>query len=185
MQKIKLVIDLDRCWGCKACEVACKQELDLAPGPRPMLVAQIGPRPLNGKLTKDFVPVMCQHCDQPPCMPACPADAIFRESDGSIQIDPERCEQCGLCESACPYGVIEHTDGNGPVKCTLCFLRRENGWLPSCAQHCVGRAFTVIPEGDHDRFNGAKKFRWSTGRVVYVSDKWADLGKGLHTDSPL
>ena len=57
--KINLVIDLDRCWGCKACEVACKQELELGAGPRPMLVEAIGPRQIEDQLHWDFVPVLC------------------------------------------------------------------------------------------------------------------------------
>ena len=181
-QKIKLVINLDRCWGCKACEVACKQELALPAGPRPMLVAEIGPRRIDGTLHKDFVPVMCQHCEQPPCLAACPADAIYRAADGSIQIDPDRCDRCGACEPACPYGAIEHTAELGPVKCSLCVSRRENGWLPSCAQHCVGRAFTLTA-AEGLAAATAKKYSWSAGQVVYISDKWVDLGKGMTTAS--
>ena len=181
--KTRLIVDLDRCWGCRACEVACKQELTIGAGPQPMRVEEIGPRKINGKLHKDFVPVMCQHCHHPACREACPTEAIFRAEDGSIQIDPDRCDRCGACEAACPYGAIEHTDEYGPVKCTLCFSRRENGWLPSCAQHCEGRAFTLFVDDRDPSDMTPKKYTWSTGRIVYVSDKWAGLGKALKLDS--
>ena len=177
--KINLVIDLDRCWGCKACEVACKQELELGAGPRPMRVEAIGPRQIEDQLHWDFVPVLCQHCQQPACREACPTEAIYRASDGTVQIDPDLCDHCGVCESACPYGAIDHTDQRGPVKCTLCFSRRENGWLPSCAQHCVGRAFTVVLDQTLSDVTEGKKYVWRTGQVVYSSDKWASLGQSF------
>jgi Fe-S-cluster-containing dehydrogenase component len=159
--------------------VACKQELEIGIGPRPMLVKEIGPRLIGGRLNRDFVPVMCQHCLQPKCMDACPAEAIYRAEDKSIQIDHDLCIQCGACESACPFGAIEFSDTHGPVKCTLCFNRRENKWLPSCAQHCQGRVFSVASEHNRDSIIAGKKFVWSAGQVVYVSNKWASLGKML------
>jgi Fe-S-cluster-containing dehydrogenase component len=179
-KRIGLVVDLDRCWGCKACEVACKQELGIGAGTaRPLLVVEIGPRNLAGALQRDFVPVMCQHCRQPACMEACPAEAIYRASDGTVQINPDLCDRCGLCESACPFGVISLTEQHGPIKCTFCMARREDGWLPSCAQHCEGRAFTVADEREIVAVVKRKKYAWSTGQVTYVSDKWADLGKAF------
>ena len=177
--KINLVIDLDRCWGCKACEVACKQELELGAGPRPMLVEAIGPRKIEDQLHWDFVPVFCQHCHQPACRDACPTGAIFMASDGTVQIDPDLCDRCGACESACPYGAIAHTDQHGPVKCTLCFSRREHGGMPSCAQHCIGRAFTVASEQELSHVTEDKKYVWRTGQVIYTSDKWAGLGQSV------
>ena len=174
--KIRLIIDIDKCWGCKACELACKQELALGPGPRPMSVIKIGPRNLNDTLHQDYVPVMCQHCRQPECKAACPVDAIFKASDGSIQIDSELCISCGDCQEACPYGAIEMSDPSGPVKCTLCFDRRKNGWLPSCVQHCPGRAITLAADDASAGAIKTKKYSWSAGQTVYTSDKWRSLG---------
>ncbi len=176
--KFHLVIDLDRCWGCRACEVACKQELGLGTGPRPMQVVEIGPRTINGSLHKDYIPVMCQHCQDPQCREACPQEAIYRADDDSVQIDSDLCDHCGVCEPACPYGAIQIADEGGPVKCSLCFSRRNSGWLPSCAQHCEGRAFSLVADNDIDAFC-AKKYSWSDGQVVYISNKWNSLGKGL------
>lgn len=176
---LHLLIDLDRCWGCRACEVACKQEHGLETGPFPLRVEKIGPRHIDGKLHKDFVPVMCQHCDHPACLEVCPVEAIFRAKDGSVQINIDDCIQCGECAAACPFGAIDYTEQYGPVKCTLCFTRRENDWLPSCAQHCEGRAFTLVAgHGDLSDMT-FKKYVWTTGRIVYVSDKWAGLGKAV------
>lgn len=134
-RNIRLIVDVDRCWGCKACEVACKQELSVGFGTRPLQVEKIGPRMIDRRLHEDYVPVMCQHCHEPACMEACPAEAIYRANDHSIQINYDECLQCGDCASACSFGAIDFTQQYGPVKCTLCFTRRNSNWLPSCAQH--------------------------------------------------
>jgi Fe-S-cluster-containing dehydrogenase component len=147
-----------------------------------MLVAEVGPREIDGGLHKDFVPVMCQHCHEPACREVCPTEAIYRAEDRSIQINPDLCIQCGDCTSACTFGAIDYSEQTGPVKCTLCFARRENGWLPSCAQHCLGRAFRLISGNKAPAEPSSKKYTWSTGRIVYVSDKWASLGKSFPSD---
>jgi Fe-S-cluster-containing dehydrogenase component len=177
--RVLMVIDLDRCWGCRTCEVACKQELGLGVGPRPMQVVETGTRLLEGVLHRDFVPTLCQHCDQPACLAACPVEAIVREEDGTIQIVKASCTGCGSCMEACPFGVME-ADGKGgvPSKCTLCKERREGGAPPSCAQHCIGRAMTLIDEDRLDEWRRGR-YTWKTGRIAYVSGKWASLGEAL------
>jgi Fe-S-cluster-containing dehydrogenase component len=180
--KMFMVIDLDRCWGCKACEVACKQELGLGAGPRPMKVEEIGPRVIGGALHRDFVPTLCQHCDQAACQAVCPVpDCIYREADGSIQIKKDACIGCGYCVTACPFGVLEpNAEGGPPFKCTLCHERRKDGALPSCAQHCIGRALTLVTE---DSLSGLLQDRdsWKTGRIIYVTRKWVQFGAAFQS----
>jgi Fe-S-cluster-containing dehydrogenase component len=178
--RICMVIDIDRCWGCKACEVACKQEMELDVGPRPMLVVDVGPRKIGDNLHKDSLPTMCQHCEQPACMEACLSGAIYRETDGTVQINAASCIGCAACQTACPFGAIDIMPqaGGRAVKCTLCFQRRQDGRIPSCAQHCIGRAFTLTNEEKLTKVIG-NRYSWSNGRVTYVSQKWSSLGETL------
>ena len=177
--RVCMVIDIDRCWGCKACEVACKQELELEVGPRPVLVVDVGPRNIDAKLHKDSLPTMCQHCDQAACMDVCPTGAIYREGGGTVQINAAGCVGCAACQQACPFGAVEVSwSANVAVKCSLCFERRQGGGIPSCAQHCPGRVFTVISETERAKTIGSR-YSWSLGRIVYVSAKWSSLGQLL------
>lgn len=173
-----LIIDLDRCWGCRTCEVACKVKFGLGPGPGALRVVEVGPRRVGKSLQRDWVPVLCQHCDEPACMEACPVGGFYRERDGSIQLDASACSRCGACIQACPYGVLKELDDGTPIKCDLCLQARGEGWLPDCVQHCPGRAI-IIGKAEELEAAGRKRAAWNTGAVVYVSGKYANLGAGL------
>jgi molybdopterin-containing oxidoreductase family iron-sulfur binding subunit len=103
-----MVIDLERCLGCRSCAVACKQHNGqtagnwwnrvFTPGSSEHLVA-----PEKGQ--EYFLPVCCQHCQNAPCEKVCPVQATYRHTDGTILVDFERCIGCRYCMAACPYGV--------------------------------------------------------------------------------
>jgi len=139
--QLALMIDLERCTGCKSCEAACKQTNALGPNSYRNRVmwfdeqqADAGEQP---PARLDFLTVTCQQCERPACLRACPVHpkALWVESQtGVIRIDEERCTGCGECVLACPYGAMGYdADDHHAVKCDLCAPRRERGEGPACA----------------------------------------------------
>jgi Fe-S-cluster-containing dehydrogenase component len=143
MKSYALIIDHESCWGCKTCEVACKQEISSPEGVQLIKVLEDGPRIIEGKPELTFRVNTCQHCDEPACADVCPEDAIFKRDDTIVILDGEKCIGCGLCIDACPYDAIAFDSEKGVAqKCNLCFHRVDNGLIPACADnvcpgHCV------------------------------------------------
>lgn len=172
MDKKILLIDIDQCVRCYACEIACKQENDLPVGPRWLQIMTIEPRKVLGDLRLDFVPLPCLHCDDPPCAYFCPAGAIRKRDDGIVLIDGDSCNRCQLCINGCPYGRIYWNEETGTVgKCNLCVDRIDSQLEPSCVQHCIGGALQFVTEAElrditKDQHNSRM------GVVCYTSTKW-------------
>ena len=88
-----------------------------------------------------YLPTMCQHCEEAPCVTACLEGAIKTRDDGLIWIDGEKCTGCGDCQPACPYDVIyKNDDLNIAQKCTGCAHRVDEGELPRCVDVCPHEA---------------------------------------------
>ncbi|GMR09297.1 MAG: 4Fe-4S dicluster domain-containing protein [Anaerolineae bacterium] len=104
MAQYGMVIDLDRCTGCRACMVACKVENNTPQANFWMYVFRFeeGEFP-NTRVS--FMPRPCMHCDNAPCVKVCPVGARFKREDGLTATDWDRCIGCRYCEVACPYGV--------------------------------------------------------------------------------
>lgn len=80
---------------------------------------------------------VCKHCERAGCLEACPTGAILRTEFGSVYIQPDVCNGCGYCVSACPFGVVDRREDDGRAwKCTLCYDRLEGGMVPACAKAC-------------------------------------------------
>ncbi|MEM4343979.1 MAG: 4Fe-4S dicluster domain-containing protein [Candidatus Caldarchaeum sp.] len=115
MTRWGMVIDLAKCIGCDACTVACKVE-NLSPGKifyAPVHQAEVGRYP---SVKRVFIPLLCMHCEDPPCMKACPSKAIYKRPDGVVLVDENKCCGARACVSACPYGAMHFFDsGNETV----------------------------------------------------------------------
>ncbi|SFC66441.1 formate dehydrogenase iron-sulfur subunit [Nocardioides terrae] len=80
---------------------------------------------------------VCKHCTHAGCLDVCPTGALFRTEFGTVVVQPDVCNGCGYCVSACPYGVIDlRKDDGRAFKCTLCYDRLKEGQTPACAQAC-------------------------------------------------
>lgn len=139
-----MVIDLRKCIGCQACTVSCSMENQPPIGQFRTIVSQyeVAHSDNPGRPADYFMlPRLCNHCDNPPCIPVCPVQATYQQEDGVVLIDNERCVGCGYCVQACPYDArFINEETKTADKCTFCYHRVSVGLLPACVESCVGGA---------------------------------------------
>jgi Fe-S-cluster-containing dehydrogenase component len=137
MSRNCLIIDCDNCIGCHSCELACKTENDVALGEYWNRVPQVGPFGTFPDLEQYWLPVQCQQCEDAPCIKVCPTGASYRNEDGMVLVDKEKCIGCKYCMMACPYGVRSWNPQEHVVeKCTMCQHLTSKGELPHCVKVC-------------------------------------------------
>ena len=135
-----MVIDLEKCIGCRSCAVACKQHNAQPAGNWWNRVVTPGSdqhqtAPEKGR--EYFLPIHCQHCQNAPCEKVCPVGATYQTNDGVVLIDRKWCIGCGYCIMACPYGVrFFHPVYKVAEKCTFCYHRISKGLKAACVQAC-------------------------------------------------
>ncbi len=134
--------DSSRCIQCRTCELACKSANDVELGVRWRRLTEdwTGEYPA---LTRTFFSLACMHCREPACAAVCPTEAISkRPDDGIVVVDADKCNGCGDCLSACPWGVPLFGKDGTMQKCDFCVgIGRE----PACAQSCPVGALTFGP----------------------------------------
>ena len=102
MARWGMVFDLQRCIGCNACVVGCKQENSLPDGVffTKTLSEEYGVFP---NVNRVYIPTLCNHCEDAPCEKVCPSSATYTRDDGIVMVDSDKCIGCGSCAVACPY----------------------------------------------------------------------------------
>ncbi|TCD13520.1 4Fe-4S dicluster domain-containing protein [Oricola cellulosilytica] len=141
-KRYAMLIDLRRCIGCQACTVSCHIENQAPLGKFRTIVSQYEVESLeSGNAVQFMLPRLCNHCDNPPCVPVCPVQATYQQEDGIVLVDSDRCVGCAYCVQACPYDARFINDRTQTAdKCTFCAHRLEAGLLPACVESCVGGA---------------------------------------------
>src|SRR5512140_3263957 len=148
------LIDISKCIGCKACQVACMEWNDL----RDDIGSNVGVYDNPADLTAQSWTVMryaeveveagrlewlirkdgCMHCSHPGCLKACPAPgAVVQYSNGIVDFHEENCIGCGYCITGCPFNIPRLSKKDGKAyKCTLCSDRVAVGLEPACIKSC-------------------------------------------------
>jgi Fe-S-cluster-containing dehydrogenase component len=169
-----MVINLQKCVGCYACVLACKQEHFLPPGIfwGRLVVGETGH---HAAVTKAVYPVLCNHCEDAACVKVCPTGATAQRADGIVTVDYDKCAGCRYCVLACPYqqrtyygdGKREYFPGQGfteleiigrelyplqegsVLKCTFCTERidggLEQGLLPGVDREATPACVIACP----------------------------------------
>ena len=160
-----MLIDSNKCGeGCNDCVQACNDEHGLTGFDRPATDAQwIRKVKLKDKQTghTQTLPLLCLHCEKPPCVDVCPTGASFKREDGIVLVDKHICIGCRYCMMACPYkarSFIHETlqdqmphapRGKGTVEsCTFCVHRVDDGRTPACVEACTAENHNAMIFGD-------------------------------------
>lgn len=167
MTRYGMAIDLTRCFGCQTCAAACKVANNLPKDivyNRVLTIGGAAADCASGEYPKcdlSFLPMQCQHCENPACLDACPTGATQKREDGIVWVDNELCIGCEACMKACPYEGARCLNAGEPEyyldvvvgefdapahkagtmeKCTFCKNLVDRGEVPACMQLCPGRA---------------------------------------------
>jgi len=157
----EILVDFDKCLGCRSCEVACA----ISHSSDKSLLGAIGEKPQKrlfveqaGKLK---APVTCRHCEQPHCVSACIAGSMQKLPDGTVTNSDTRhkCTGCWMCVMVCPNGVIRRarTDKKA-VKCDLQCV--DDQGVPACVAACPTKALVFM---EIDEFNALKRTKHLAG----------------------
>jgi len=160
-----MLIDTEKCASdCDACVSGCNSEHNLEGVGRPETDAQwIRKLDITDNQTGHVssLPMLCQHCENPPCVDVCPTGASFKREDGIVLVDKHTCIGCRYCVIACPYKArsFVHENlhnqksysprGKGTVEsCTFCVHRIDNGRTPACVESCQSDGNGAMVFGD-------------------------------------
>ena len=162
-----MVIDVEKCIGCGKCVIACKRENGV---PMKRKISRTWIEGYDIKIERSyedavvqkivlntdenpfqdydwsgdkmfFVPKLCNHCQNAPCVQVCPVFARFYTEEGIVLVDKNACIGCKYCVTACPYGATYiHPEQKVTDKCTYCYHRLKRGLKPACVEACPTKA---------------------------------------------
>jgi len=149
-KQLGFLVDTNRCIGCKACEIACKQEYGIIKGINWRKTYTVN-REGHPEFPTYYFTLACNHCDNPKCLKGCPAGAYTkREKDGIVIHDPDKCLGCRYCTWNCYFNAPQFNETTRKVeKCNLCYDRIDAGLSPVCVEACPVQALRLINYGEN------------------------------------
>ena len=179
------IIQVDKCIGSGDCVRACSKENDVPEGMFRTWVERFirtddgvyvdspngginGFPELSEELEKSaleawFVPKMCNHCHEPPCVPVCPVGATFQTPEKFVVVDPEHCIGCAYCIQGCPYSArFLNPEKKIADKCDWCYHRVKKGEQPACVKACPtgARLFGDLNDAESEVTKIFKEKNW-------------------------
>lgn len=146
-KRYAMLIDTTRCVGCQTCVVACKINYQVPGDASWCRVETIGSKEMyrpTGRFPRPvlaFRALLCNHCDEPPCVEKCPTGAMHTNENGIVSIYRDVCIGCGICKRSCPYDAPRLDEQAKKMgKCTFCMERIGSGEKPYCVEACPAEA---------------------------------------------
>ena len=142
----RILIDADKCQGCKNCSIACMQAHRAEGTIYDIDLTNPAHESRNTILLSDqkrCKPLFCRHCAKPACAQSCMSGALVKNPDtGHVLYDVKKCAQCFMCVMNCPFGVLkpDRETGTYVVKCDFC---AAHGSDPNCVKMCPTKAIRV------------------------------------------
>lgn len=191
MTRLAMAINRRRCIGCSTCALSCKMSNNVPDGMLWNRVLNEGVDTYDGakgtypNLSRRYLPLACQHCDNPACRRVCPTGATYTDDCGRVEIDYDKCIGCRMCMAACPYNArtfnwaepvrdtgFNYGEAAVPVrprgvmeKCTLCKERADRGDVPMCVQNCPVEA-RIYGDLDDPESDVSRAIRENDGYVL-------------------
>ena len=144
-----IFVNAERCVACKSCEIACALNRSSLTKRLPEAIFET-PSPLSRVRVEDTdteygFPIQCRHCEDAPCLDACPARALYRDPKGLVLLHDARCIGCWMCIMVCPVGAVAR-GANRQVasKCDLCIGEKT----PACVANCPNEAIVIEEDDD-------------------------------------
>ena len=143
----RIMIDIDKCNGCKNCSIACMQAHRADEGSVYTLDLSSPDNESRNFIQMDsagrYIPIFCRHCDDPECVFSCMSGALTKDPQtGFVICDEDKCGACFMCVMNCPYGVLkpDRATRSRAIKCDFC-VNDEDG--PNCVRMCPNKAIEV------------------------------------------
>ncbi len=179
-----IVISEQYCLGCKTCVIECAMAHSDA---ATLAQAAQSSSPPQARVHVDgldsgAMPLQCRHCEDAPCMMACPTEALDRATPQSpVILNADLCIGCRICMMVCPFGVIELSrNGKAATKCDLCAARTQKGEEPACVAGCATGALTYQ---DADEF--LRQRRQEAGKKIAAGSRRGGTIASETDDGPI